>query len=197
MSSHHIVRDEQEPAVLVTSAGACLHWLEDLLAWSPLVAVTSSALPEVARRGIKIDIAICQAAHAAATRRLLAHQHPVAVYTCQQQALQTGLDLLLARGVRAINLLADVGPDYLPRFTELALKVSLVVYGPGYRAFYRSQGHFSKWLAAGARLSVIPADLTVDASNLHPATDKGNWTASSSSMVAVAAPRPFWVAEYR
>ena len=59
MSSHHIVRDTQEPALIIANGEACSRELLDqLLEWNPVVMVLDGALPRVLELGIKIDIVL-------------------------------------------------------------------------------------------------------------------------------------------
>src|ERR671912_567944 len=55
MSSHHYVKEAQEPALLVADALADDHLLS-LLEWSPVVLAASQALPKVASWGIRVDV---------------------------------------------------------------------------------------------------------------------------------------------
>jgi thiamine pyrophosphokinase len=57
MSSHHIVRDDQEPALIIANGAACSEELMgQLLEWSPLVIVLDSAINRVIELGIKVDV---------------------------------------------------------------------------------------------------------------------------------------------
>ncbi len=57
MSSHHIVRDDQEPALIIANGAACdPELLGQLLEWSPLVVVLDSAIERVIELGIKVDV---------------------------------------------------------------------------------------------------------------------------------------------
>jgi thiamine pyrophosphokinase len=48
MSSHHIVRDDQEPALIIANGASCSEELMgQLLEWSPLVIVLDSAIERV------------------------------------------------------------------------------------------------------------------------------------------------------
>ena len=48
MSSHHIVRDDQEPALIIANGEACsMELLNQLLEWNPLVIVLDSAITRV------------------------------------------------------------------------------------------------------------------------------------------------------
>lgn len=57
MSSHHIVRDDQEPALIIANGLACNNeLLGQLLEWSPLVIVLDAAIERVLELGIKVDV---------------------------------------------------------------------------------------------------------------------------------------------
>ena len=57
MSSHHIVREKQEPALIIANGEACSEdLLGQLLEWSPFVLVLDGAIDRVLNRGIKIDV---------------------------------------------------------------------------------------------------------------------------------------------
>ena len=57
MSSHHIVRDDQEPALIIANGASCSQeLLGQLLEWSPLVIVLDSAIERVLEIGIKVDV---------------------------------------------------------------------------------------------------------------------------------------------
>ena len=57
MSSHHIVRDDQEPALIIANGASCnIELLGQLLEWSPLVIVLDSAMERVLELGIKVDV---------------------------------------------------------------------------------------------------------------------------------------------
>ena len=57
MSSHHIVRDDQEPALIIANGASCSEELMgQLLEWSPLVIVLDSAIERVLELDIKVDV---------------------------------------------------------------------------------------------------------------------------------------------
>ena len=57
MSSHHIVRDDQEPALIIANGACCQpDLLGQLLEWSPLVVVLDSAIERVMELDIKVDV---------------------------------------------------------------------------------------------------------------------------------------------
>ena len=59
MSSHHIVRENQEPALVIADMSALpVEWPQQLLEWSPTVTVFDSAVEAVRNLGIKLDVVI-------------------------------------------------------------------------------------------------------------------------------------------
>jgi hypothetical protein len=64
MSSHHFVKEFQEPSVFIYSAHAAdFDRVGPLLEWSPFVVVSDLALGEVREWGIKIDAIVLQPMH--------------------------------------------------------------------------------------------------------------------------------------
>lgn len=55
MSSHHTVRDKQEPALLIANGHIAWNRLDELLEWSPLVLALDGAARRLIERGIKVD----------------------------------------------------------------------------------------------------------------------------------------------
>ncbi|MCB0735469.1 MAG: thiamine diphosphokinase, partial [Bacteroidetes bacterium] len=56
MSSHHFVRDKQEPALMIANGQSCsMELLGQLLEWNPYVLVLDGALDRVLMNGIKVD----------------------------------------------------------------------------------------------------------------------------------------------
>ena len=56
MSSHHIVRDDQEPALIIANGEACSDdLLDQLMEWSPFVLVLDGAIHRVLEKQIKFD----------------------------------------------------------------------------------------------------------------------------------------------
>ena len=59
MSSHHFVRDKQEPALIIANGDECSNEvLNQLLEWNPFVLVLDGALDRVLMKGIKVDAVI-------------------------------------------------------------------------------------------------------------------------------------------
>lgn len=123
MSSHHIVRDNQEPALLILDvASASLDTLGDLLEWSPLVLVHSSCAEKVLSWGIKIDVVLGPVSGELTQR--LAHQQPIVFLAdVSASAVPVALRYLAAKQFKAVNIISTEEPwaDVEPYTTQLSV----------------------------------------------------------------------------
>lgn len=101
MSSHHFVKDQQEPALLLL-----LETIEDteilssLLEWVPTVLVTQNNVQKIMSLGIKIDGILATKEFQNANLSLLEEQHPVIFITSDEEAfLEVGLDYLREKNI--------------------------------------------------------------------------------------------------
>jgi thiamine pyrophosphokinase len=113
MSSHHIVRDKQEPALIIANGGACsFDLLSQLLEWSPIVMVLDGAITRVLELGIKVDIVLGDFDSAKNIGELLIDQHPIKIVHAPDQNktdLEKGIEYLINEGHKAINILWATG----------------------------------------------------------------------------------------
>lgn len=191
MSSHHFVREGQEPALLI--AGAVDFTLaEPLLEWAPHVVVLEETLATVLTWGIKIDTVIASTSTEAELQRLLAHQVPVQIVA---EPAGDGLEnaLLYLRTAReyTANILI---PDATHAFASVAhfhhaLQLSLIT--PTLRWSWIASRH-KKWHPAGTLLRVEGAE-HIDADGLEKGPQ--GFTVLRDGVVALSHPGGFWVGE--
>lgn len=164
MSSHHIIRERQEPALIIANGEACsTELLGQLLEWSPLVVVLDGAIDRVLARGIKADVLLGDFDRTTADA-LRDRVYPLeVVHTPNQDKtdLEKAYDFLLERGHTAANVLWATGrrADHtLTNLTNLVryrhrMKLTLI---DDYSVVYPLPNRFEKWYAAGTPLSLIP-----------------------------------------
>ena len=113
MSSHHIVRDDQEPALIIANGASCSEELiGQLLEWSPLVIVLDSAMDRVLELGIKIDVLLGDFDCDFNPEIYLEKQYPLEiVHTPNQDKtdLDKAFDYLIAKGHKAVNVVWATG----------------------------------------------------------------------------------------
>ena len=113
MSSHHIVRTDQEPALIIANGQACSNeLLGQLLEWSPLVVVLDSAIQRVIDLNIKVDVLLGDFDRDFDPTLYEKQQFPLEiVYTPNQDKtdLEKAFDYLIERKIPAVNVVWATG----------------------------------------------------------------------------------------
>ncbi len=152
MSSHHIVREKQEPALLILELGLFEEeHLGQLLEWSPTVLVNDKAAEKLYSLGIKFDVLLTETAP-----KFL--QDNLRLIPVEEDALKSGLGFLINEKYPAVNIIA--GKRSIEDFLPYADQITLVVFSNNQKIYPVSSG-FSKWKAADEIIEIfqIPADL--------------------------------------
>jgi len=152
MSSHHIVREKQEPALLILELGLFEEeHLGQLLEWSPTVLVNDESAEKLQSLGVKFDVLITQTENTFL-------QENLRVILVEEGALQTGLQFLIHEKYPAVNIIA--GKRSMQDFLPYADQITLVIFS-NHQKIYPVNSGFSKWKAAGEIIEMIgtPADL--------------------------------------
>ncbi len=155
MSSHHFVKEQQEPAILILSTeGLMYEQFAPLLEWVPTVLVAQSVVDQVISWGIKIDVILAEMSYQQANYHLLEEQYPVKfVGVSQQDFLQEGLQYLIATKHGAVNIIGYPHQEVaqLADFMEL---MDMVIWDAPLRYFPIKDGHFKKWFPEGSQIQL-------------------------------------------
>jgi len=157
MSSHHIIREDQEPALLIMDANAVdFEQVQELLEWSPTVIITEQALTEVLRWGIKIDIVIARDSSISNLSSSLQDQSPVKVlsYNHHEEPLSKALNFLIASKQKAVNVVAAESLEKFESFSPLDISV----FQSGKRWSFIRNGSYEKWFPAGRIVLTFPSN---------------------------------------
>jgi thiamine pyrophosphokinase len=165
MSSHHIVRDDQEPALIIANGEACSNDLMgQLLEWSPLVVVLDSAIDRVLDLGIKVDVLLGDFDRGFDAEHYRNMQYPLEiVHTPDQDKtdLEKAFDYLIKRKIPAANVIWATGrrADHtITNLTNIARyrdRLKIVILDD-YSKVFLLPGNFEKWYTAGSVISLIP-----------------------------------------
>ena len=165
MSSHHIVRDEQEPALLIANGEACQpEMLGQLLEWSPVVVVLDSAIWRVLDIGIKVDVLLGDFDRDLDLDSIRAQQYPLdIVHTPDQNKtdLEKGIEYLIGRGFPAVNIVWATGRRADHSLTNMTNIVRYkdqirIVMLDDHSKIFPLVGRFEKWYEAETPISLIP-----------------------------------------
>lgn len=159
MSSHHIVREKQEPALLVLGLN---NFTEDhlgqLLEWSPTVIATAPVAEQLAIYGIKIDQVITNDAHE------ITQSHVKIIHPNNQTLLQAAFSYLLAQGYPAVNVVTDELD--LANYEYYAPHINLVIFYEGQRIYTIKSG-FNKWKPAGETIDLLSPSAGIQTEGLE------------------------------
>lgn len=168
MSSHHVIRDEQEPALIIANGEACsFELMGELLEWSPLVVVLDSAIHRVLDLNIKVDVLLGDFDRDFDAENIRKEQYPIEiVYTPDQDKtdLEKAFEYLIVRGFPAVNVVWATGrrADHtitnitnIVRFRE-QLKIVII---DDYSKIFLLPKTYEKWYPKGTPISLIPVGI--------------------------------------
>jgi thiamine pyrophosphokinase len=165
MSSHHIVRDDQEPALIIANGASCKQeLLGQLLEWSPLVIVLDSAMERVLELDIKVDVLLGDFDRGFDPNYYKEKQFPLEiVHTPDQNKtdLEKAFDYLIERKIPAVNVVwatgkrADHTITNITTITRYRNQLKIVILDDHSRVFLLPK-KFEKWYPAQTTISLIP-----------------------------------------
>jgi thiamine pyrophosphokinase len=154
LSSHHIVREKQEPALLILGIDNFdRELLGQLLEWSPTVIATSQTAEQLNIMGIKVDRVLGNDVGDV----LQSNVTYISIHNSPPAA--AALNVLIDEKYGAVNIVTEllVLDDYIPFVSQ----INLVVLHQQQKTYPISSG-FTKWLPAGEVITLHsqPKDLT-------------------------------------
>lgn len=165
MSSHHIVRDDQEPALIIANGLACNEeLLGQLLEWSPLVLVLDAAIERVLKLGIKVDVLLGDFDHGFDAEYYRNSQYPIEIVHTQNQDktdLEKAFDYLIERNIPAANVIwatgkrADHTISNITNIVRYREQLKIVLFDDHSKIFLLPK-RFEKWYPKATPLSLIP-----------------------------------------
>lgn len=166
MSSHHIIREDQEPALIIANGEGChAELLGQLLEWSPFVLVLDGAIHRVKELGIKVDALLGDFdRNEIDFEEIKREQHPIqVVHTPNQDKtdLEKAFDFLIEKGHKSVNIVwatgrrADHSITNMTNMVRYRHKLKMVMYDD-YSKIFPLPNHYEKWYIKGSSLSLIP-----------------------------------------
>jgi hypothetical protein len=197
MSSHHFVKEGQEPALFIIDPISFSH-VQSLLEWAPLVVVADTALDDVLSWGIKIDVVLADITQLEKMKEKISAQTPVQLipYSAEEDIVKTGLQFLLADHQHTVTLISkgeDIMFSDLQKFSN-TLKITLL--NETTKWSFIAGKYFKKWIVAGSILSLRGTTESQQFSTSgFSDSPTGVFKALNDSLVAIDSSYPFWVGE--
>ena len=165
MSSHHIVRDDQEPALIIANGAECSReLLGQLLEWSPLVIVLDSAIDRAITLEIKIDVLLGDFDRNFDANYYKEIQYPIEIIHTPDQNktdLEKAFDYLIQRKIPAVNVVwatgkrADHTITNLTTLAQYREKLKIIILDDHSKVFLLPK-KFEKWYTKNTPISLIP-----------------------------------------
>jgi thiamine pyrophosphokinase len=168
MSSHHVVREKQEPALLVLGLNNFTdELLGQLLEWSPTVVVTADTAEQLNARGIKIDVVI--------NPDDATLQSDIKTVAAQgSNAAKAAIKFLIDAGYPAVNVVTD---EFLvDNFLPFISNINIVIYHNAQKIYAIYSG-FSKWKPAGEVIGIVSTAANLQTTGLNKTTNERYITA--------------------
>jgi thiamine pyrophosphokinase len=144
MSSHHIVKEKQEPALYIHYLGLFDHeLLGQLLEWSPTVIVAANEYETALSLGLKIDIVI-------GDEPVQIQDHTKWIPASGTE-MQTALNYLVKEKYPAVNIISQ--ENKFDDFTEFLPVINIVLFTEKEKAYAIKSG-FSIWKPAGTLFKI-------------------------------------------
>lgn len=192
MSSHHIVRENQEPALLIADAHAIsFEKIQELLEWMPVVVVLSSEVETVIAWGIKVNVVITPLAEMETWRDQLVEQTPIRFisYNPDDEPLQTAFYFLTASKAAGVNCLLGSKDDLTKIESFSNLDIEAFVDNKLWS--WMKKGHFEKWFPSGATLYLSPEEMKSE----FPEFVSGSYRTVKDGIISLKSTRSFWIGE--
>lgn len=193
MSSHHFVREGQEPALLIADAEAD-EQIMAMLEWSPLIMVAERALPKVASWGIRIDVVFVDSSagrrDVETTDALLLNMDVGEVIPVSDNLPNAVATYLNGRSEQGLQVIIKNPRDHLDDW-ELDQRLMVTLLDPSVRWSRITSRHYEKWMPGNSLLYLAGDAMTVSGGELVD----GVVHATGNGIITVISSQAFWVGE--
>lgn len=152
MSSHHFVKEGQEPALLILDA-PIFDVVGPLLEWAPLVVVAQQALEMVLSWNIKMDVVLAKEVDISVLTKQLSNQAPLTIlsYSPEESPLANAMHYLIRTKQSAVNVLANDSVKAMSLLESFVDQLQITVIDGSLKWSAITSGEFSKWATAKTR----------------------------------------------
>jgi thiamine pyrophosphokinase len=165
MSSHHIVKEGQEPALIIANGEVCSNkLLGELLEWSPYIVVLDGALDRVLSLGIHFDILLGDFDNQSIeelTKRVPPQTQIIHTPNQDKTDLEKAIEFLVEKKLEAVNIVWATGRRSDHSLNNIGImarywKQIKMVMLDNYSRIYPISNGFKKHFNKGDNLSLMP-----------------------------------------
>lgn len=168
MSSHHIIKDDQEPALIIANGEPCNdEILGQLLEWSPYIVVLDGAILKVLEKNINVDLLLGDFDKKLNFDEIKSIQSDIEIaHTPDQDKtdLEKAIEFLIKKGHKAANIVwatgkrADHSITNMTNIVRYKKQIKLVMID-NFSKIFPIDKSFEKWYEKGTPISLIPVGI--------------------------------------
>lgn len=193
MSSHHFVREGQEPALLILQT-ISFDSIAPLLEWAPTLMATDFTVETVFSWGVKVDVVLVPEIELTLWQQKLADQQPITIVTYQEETsiVVEACKILQSKHQYGLCLTHQHPEGFLPFAEVIPVEMNLIIMSTETRWQRITRRTFSKWYPQDATILMSAPQSTM--SNLHSEQDH-RYRVAQTGMVKIESETAFWVGE--
>src|SRR5688572_18131826 len=193
MSSHHFVKEGQEPALFIADE-VPFHTIAPLLEWVPLVIVTEQVLKYILHWGIKIDVILSRSLDDIEIEEIIAAQHPVRVLRSEENTFSEGIEFLVRGGYLSVNVICHPSEKVFREAEKFGDRIQLAIHGKNKKWSYISKSRFEKWMPENTVVSFLESQPLFEKMDGLIRSEE-DWKTAHAGIIVVESKTPFWIGE--
>ncbi len=161
MSSHHFVKEKQEPALLILSDSSFeKDILEQLLEWSPIVIVEDKCLLQLNHEPIKIDYVLQTDLKLEEIESWISFQDNVRIIDSSNAVnkIKFLINILEREDNQALSIIGH-SPIQEEVLKSDEFKMNIIFYSNEYKTYIKYE-HFKKWKEIGSLFDIIAENIS-------------------------------------
>lgn len=196
MSSHHFVKEGQEPALFILDP-LPFQLAGPLLEWAPLVVVSDNALEDVLHWGIKIDVVLAEDSRVEMLMQRLREQAPVKILSHRsgESSIMNALYFLINSKQASVNIIASVSEDVFVETEKFMHQLQVSLFDEKLKWSAISTGNFEKWLTARTNLQIRKSFGSQSIQFQGLTAKESGFETSANGVISIWSNQLFWVAE--
>ena len=196
MSSHHFVREGQEPALLILDA-LTFDIAGPLLEWAPMVMVAQPAVEDVILWNIKMDVVLADDKDVQALSSRLVDQAPLTIlsHASDESPLINALYFLIRKKQNGVNIFSSNPDETILLAEKFADQLQISITDGTVKWSGVTSGHFEKWMTAKTPIYLRKSGehQTIAFYGLKEGGD--NYESLADGMIRLQSDALFWVGE--
>ena len=195
MSSHYIIREDQEPGLLILDPFVVdSAVIPSLLEWAPTVLITQQAISYVYQQNFKIDALYLYDLLPEHVESMMDYQRPYDLYFSGcDSIIHDSKEYLDKRGLTGLNIVSEITPNLKRAINQELRNIHTTIYFKNAKYYYVNGGYFSKWSTPGHGF-FTEATVKVKTDGLR-SLDQNHFKAVREGKVYFEADQAFWLGE--